>query len=246
MPTKVALVALAMAATTLAGCQSDKAGSPQPAAGSAAPSASAPAGNGVKALGADEILESAKAALKRTKSFRAKGSIDDNGQQIEIDLEESGSDFVASMTMGKAKVELLAVAGKKYLRPNEQFLAVATDAKQGKALAQAVGGRWIAGAEKDQSFAELFAIGSIDELLKPTGALSKGEEKEVGGVPAIGLKDAGDPDSMLYIATTGEPYPLRLAGKGGSAVVLSAFGEAFTDITKPAANQIVDMSKLGG
>lgn len=74
-----------------------------------------------------------------------------------------------------------------------------------KALAQAVGGRWIARAEKDQSFAELFAIGSIDELLKPTGA-----------------------------------------GKGGSAVVLSAFGEAFTDITKPAANQIVDLGKLGG
>jgi hypothetical protein len=136
--------------------------------------------------------------------------------------------------------------GKKYFRPNEQFLALSMDAKQAKAVAKAINGRWIAGAETDKSFADLFTIGTVDGLLGSTGTLSKGEEKEIGGVPAIGLKDPGDPDSVLYVATTGEPYPLQVVGKGGSALVFSAFGKTFTDITKPAAAKVVDLGKLGG
>jgi len=244
MPTKVALVALAVAATTIAGCQNGEADSAQPAAGSSA--SSAPAGNGVAALTGDEILKRAKAALTQAKSFRAKGAMAEDGQQTEIDLKVSGADFAATLSFDKAKVELLAVGGKKYLRPNAQFWAIATSAEQGKTLSQAMGGRWVAGADSDQSFGELFTVGSVDELLKPTGTLSKGEEKKIGGVPAIGLKDSGDPDSVLYVATTGEPYPLQMVAKAGSAMVFSAFGETFTDIKAPAADQIVDMGKLTG
>jgi hypothetical protein len=239
MPTRAAVVALALAGATLAGCQSEKAVSAQPA-----PSSSATAGNGVAALGADEILGRAKAALTRAKSFRAEGTMVQDDQRTTIDVKVSGPDFAGSMAFAEAKVELLAVGGKQYLRPNEQFLSMSTGAEQGKFLARAIGGRWIAGAQSDQAFAEIFSVGSIEELIKPTGTLSKGEEKEVGGVPAVGLKDAGDPDSVLYVATAGEPYPVRLVGKGGSALVFSDFGKTFTDIAAPAAGQVVDLGKM--
>jgi hypothetical protein len=248
---KSALAALAVTVLGLSGCGGDDKGAAQPAATPAASApastaSSAPAGNGVTALAADEILQRAKAALKQTKSFHAKGTLDQDGQKTDLDLKVDGADFAGSMAFGPAKVELLQVGADKYFRPNEQFLAMAGDAKQGKALAKAVGGRWIAGAEDDKSFAELFQLGSVDELLKPTGALSKGEEKQIGGVPAIGLQDAGDPDSVLYVATTGEPYPVQLAGKGGAAVAFDAFGDTFPEIAKPPAAQVVDFSKLGG
>ena len=248
MPTKFALVVLAVTTVALGGCQTNGAEPAQPAATTATPSAgpSTPAGNGVAALGADEILKRAKAALTKAKSFRAKGATTEDGQKTEIDLKVNGADFGAVMAFGKATVELLEVDGKKYFRPDEQFWTMSTDAKQGKALAKAMAGRWIVGAESDQSFASMFTIGSVDELLKPTGAVSKGEEKEIGGVPAIGLKDAGDPGSALYIATTGEPYPLRTVDKDGSAVVFSGFGEPITDITKPAADKVVDLAKVTG
>jgi hypothetical protein len=239
MPTKAAVVALALMGATLAGCQNEKAVSAQPA-----PSSSATAGGGVAALGADEILGRAKAALVRAKSFRAKGTMVDDDQRTTIDVKVSGPDFAGSMAFGGAEVELLAVGGKQYLRPNEQFLTMSAGAEQGKFLARAIGRRWIAGAQSDQAFAEIFSVGSIEELIKPTGALSKGDEKEVGGVPAVGLKDAGDPGSVLYVATAGEPYPVRLAGKGGSALVFSDFGKTFTDIAAPAAGQVVDLGKL--
>ena len=243
MPTKIALVALAVAATALAGCQNDKADTPAPAAGPTA--SSAPAGAGVAALSADEILQRSQAALTQAKSYRAKGTMDQDGERTGIDLKVNGTDFTASMSFGKAEVELLAADGKKYLRPNEQFWTMSTDAKQGKALARAIGDKWVAGADGDQSFASLFSIGDAKQFLKPSGAISKGEEKEIDGVPAIGLKDAGAPDTMLYVATSGEPYPLRITGKGDAALVFSDFGKP-VEIEAPAADQVVDLNKVAG
>jgi hypothetical protein len=253
MPTKIAVAALAVAVTALAGCQGDQAAPAQSAptqaaapAVSSAPASPAPADNGIASLEADEILKRAKTALKEAGSFRAKGSGAADGQDIAIDLRVSGKDFAGTMTMEKAEVELLAVKGKKYLRPSKEFWVMSTDARQGEALAEVIGDRWVTGADKDESFAELFAIGSVDEMLKPTGALSKGGKKVIGGVPAIGLKDAGDPDSVLYVATTGEPYPLRMVGKDKSGLTFSDIGETFSDIKAPAAKQVVDLGKLSG
>jgi hypothetical protein len=249
MRTKVSVVVLAVVVTTIAGCQDDAAPSAQTAAGqssgvSAAPSTAA--GNGVAALSADEILKRSKDALKQAKSFKVKGATSEEGQKINVNLQVDGSEFAGTMAVGAAKQDLLAVGGKKYMKGNEQFWILSTDAKQGKALAKATNGRWIAGADKDASFAEMFEIGSVDGLLKPTGALSKGEEKEIAGVPAIGLKDAGDTDTVLWIATTGEPYPLQLANVDGAKLVFSAFGEPATGITQPDATQIVDLGKVAG
>ena len=206
---------------------------------------SAPAGNGIAGLSADEILQRARAALTRANSFRAKGTLDQEGQQTKIDVRVSGADFTSSMTVDKARVELLAVGGKRYVRPNEQFWAISTGAQKGKVLAQLIGDRWVTGTDQDQSFEGLFTIGSVAELLKPSGALSKGAEKEVGGVPAIGLKDAADPDTVFYVATTGEPYPLQLIGTGDNAMVFSDFGATFADLKAPATSEVVDLGKLG-
>ncbi|WP_157408453.1 hypothetical protein [Actinoplanes sp. N902-109] len=246
--TKVLVASVAVAAAmALTGCGGDKeeqpAGAGAPTTVAASPSAAA--GNGVAALSADEILQKAQDALKDEKSFRVKGSVDQDGQQTDLDLKLSGEDFAGSMAMGKAKVELLSVGGKKYLKPNEQFFVMSTNAQQGKALAQVINGRWIAGAEADDSFKDLFSVADWKELLKPSGAVSKGEEKQVEGVPVITLKDAGDKESALYIATTGEPYPVQLVGEGASKLTFSQFGETFTEIAKPAAKEIVDLSKLG-
>jgi len=257
MPTKVALVALAVAASTIAGCQDNEAAPAQSAAGqstaaSVAPSTAASvapstaADNGVAALSAKEILQRSKDALKKAKSFRVQGAMSEDGENTDVDLQIDGAEFAGTMAMGTAKLELLAVGTKKYMKPNEQFWVMSTDAKQGKELAKVVDGRWIAGADSDASFADIFSIGGVDGILKPTGAISKGEKKVVAGVPAIGIKDAGDTDTVLWVATTGEPYPVQIANKSGAALVFSGFGEPAVGITAPAAAQIVDLGKLTG
>jgi hypothetical protein len=242
MTTKVAMATLAVAAITLAGCQNAKAGTTQPAA-APAPS-SAPASNGITALSADEILKKATGALTAAKAYRVQGDQLRGRRTTEIDFKVSGKDFASSMTAGKSHLELLFIGGKQYMRPNEQFWIDALDARQGKALAKVIGGRWVTGNKRDKSFEEMFRIGSAEQFLKPNGTLSKDAEKEIDGVAAIGLKDADD--AVLYVATTGEPYPLRLVGKGGVALKFSEFGVPSSDFKTPAEDDVVNLDALQG
>ncbi|MFI7543864.1 hypothetical protein [Actinoplanes sp. NPDC049599] len=241
MPTKVALLALAVAAMTLAGCQSD-AGTDTPPPSVAA--TTSPASNGIDALSADKILQRAEAALTGAKSFRARGTLHRDGEKVAIDLRVSGPDFAGSMSFGKAGVDLLAVDGKQYLRPDKEFWIMSTDARQGTLLARAMGDRWVTGADRDASFADLFTVGSLDGLFRPTEELRIGAVKDVAGVRAVGLY--GDFDTRLFVASTGKPYPLQLTGKGGTELAFSDFGATFAGLAAPPANKVVDLGKLAG
>ncbi|MET0521531.1 MAG: hypothetical protein ABW156_06080 [Jiangellaceae bacterium] len=244
MRTKVALIVLAVAATTLAGCQSKDNDKPVTAPPSVAPTTS-PASNGIEALSAGQILQRAKAALTEAKSFRAKGTLHQDGEKTTIDLKVSGRNFIGSVSFGKATVELLATGGKRYLRPNKQFWIMSTNTQQGTSLAQAMGDRWVGGADKDPAFADLFTIGSLDGLFKPK-EFNIGAVKEVAGVNAVGLMDFDDIESKLFVASTGKPYPLQLTGQDGAELTFSDFGATFTGLTAPPKSKVVDLDNLAG
>ncbi|MEU4625450.1 hypothetical protein AB0G04_36450 [Actinoplanes sp. NPDC023801] len=242
IPIKVALIVLALAATTLAGCQSeDKTVLTPP---SVAPTAS-PASNGIKALSATEILQRAKAALMEAKSFRAKGTLHQDGEKTLIDLKVSGLSFIASVSFGKAKVELLSTGGKRYLRPSKQFWIMSTNTQQGTVLAQAMGDRWVTGADKDPAFVDLFAIGSLDGLFRPK-RFDIGAVKEVAGVEAVGLMDFDDIEKKLFVAAVGKPYPLQLTGKNGAELAFTDFGATITDLAAPPESKVVNIGELAG
>lgn len=233
------VAAAAVAVLALTGCQSG--GGDKPAQVTSPP----PAGNGVAALSADEILQRAKTSLTAARSYRVNGTMIDGGQTSQLDFSVDGADLTGKMAFGSMEVELLAVGNDRFLRGNEEFFVQGLGPEQGAAVGKVFAGRWIAGADNDPSFASLFTIGTVEEILRPTGTLSKGEEKEIGGVPAIGLKDSADPDGVFWIATTGEPYPLRLSNaKSNAELVISGVGEPVTGITEPAADEIIDLEQL--
>jgi hypothetical protein len=238
------LIALAVAALTLTGCQSDAKTVTVPPP-SVAPTTSPPS-NGITAQSADKILRRAKAALTEAKSFRAMGTLHQNGEKTAIDLKVSGRNLIGSVSFGKAKVELLRTGGKRYLRPNKQFWIMSTNVQQGTLLAQAMGDRWVTGADKDPSFADLFAIGSLDGLFQPEDGFDVGAVKEISGVTSVGLMDFGDPQKKLFVASTGKPYPLQLTSKDGAELAFSDFGATFTGLAAPPANKVVDLGKLAG
>jgi hypothetical protein len=210
---------------------------------SVAPITSA-ASNGIETQSADKILRRAKAALTEAKSFRARGTLHRDGEKIAVDLRVSGRDFIGSVSFGKAEVDLLRTGGKRYLRPNKQFWIMSTDARQGTLLAQAMGDRWVTGADQEPAFADLFSIGSLDGLFKPEDRFDIGAVKEIAGVTSIGLMDFGDPEKKLFVASTGKPYPLQLTGQGGAELAFSDFGAAFTGLAAPSASKVVDLGKL--
>jgi hypothetical protein len=240
---RAGLAALATATMLLSGCGGSD--STEPKGGTPAAS-QAPADNGVAALTADEILAKAKEALTKAGSFHLAGAATTDGQTMSLDFKVSGKDFVGKMSMGKdADVEILAVGGKQYMKPSEGFWAMIAGAEQAKTMTTATGGKWVLVPAKDQ-ISGLFAAADVNELLKPGGTLSKGETTKVGEQPVVTLKDSSDAESLVFVATTGEAYPVRIGPSAtGEGVTFSEFGAKFDGIVAPAADQVIDQASLG-
>jgi len=246
MKTKLtgAVAVLASAALLATGCGGQ--GKDDAAAPAKATSA-APATNGVEALEAAQILDKSKAALKSATSFHTKGEMMSEGSKIGLDLKNAGENVKADVSMNGAKVELLQVAGRRYMRPDAKFWVMFGGGQaQGAEIAKLVGDRWVQAKATDKSTAGLFEIADVDSLLDTGGTLTKGAAKDFEGKPAIALVDKSDEGGTLYVATTGEPYPLKLEAPNPAdgGLTFSEFGATFADLNAPAAADVLDLDKL--
>lgn len=238
---RAGLAALATATMLLSGCGGSDSAEPKGGTTAAAQATD----NGVAALTADEILAKAKEALTKANSFHLAGSATTDGDTMSLDFKISGKDFVGTMSMGKdAAVEVLAVGGKQYMKPSEGFWAMIAGAEQAKTMVAATGGKWVLVPAGEQ-ISGLFAAADVNELLKPGGTLSKGEATKVGEQAVITLKDSSDADSQVFVATTGEAYPVRIGPSiTGEGITFSEFGATFEGIVAPAADQVIDQASL--
>lgn len=236
------LAPLALAGTLLAGCGGDA----NDGTTGGAPQTSAPADNGVADLEADAIVDKAIKALDTAKSYSLKGDITDEDGTIGLDFKISGKDILGTMTLGGAEVELLRADGQTFMRPDEDFWKQnAGDEKAGAALAELVGDRWAKVEKDDKDFQEFFQIAEPAKLLDPEGEIDKGETKTIEGVSTIALEEKSKDGGTLYVATTGEPYPMLLEGSAGEGQITFAdFGTRFDDIKVPAETDVADLDDL--
>jgi hypothetical protein len=237
MRVRLALIPL-VAAALLAGCAA-KTDSAAPA------TTTAPAGNGVAALSADEILAKAKTALAAAKSFHVKGEETSSGSKTKVDLKFSGKDFSGTVEAEGLTLELLSIGNDLYLKAPDAFFASLIPASQQSALA-AIKGKYVKVDSTNAAFSGLKDTFKTDDMIKPEGTLSKGTAKTVNGVPAIGLVDSKD-KSILYVATEGEPYPVRKEGGDGTtqAIDFTEFN-ATVDLKAPAAADVFDLKSVMG
>jgi len=223
------------AATFIAGCATP-AGTPTP---SATPSPTV-ADNGVSALAANEILEKAKTALGNAKSVRVKGSATEDNEKMEFDFKISGDDIGAQITGQGMTVEIIRIGADAYMKADALWEALLGAQPQ---ILNAIKGKYLKINANDDRFKEFTKLTDPEEILKPEGNISKGAAKTINGTPAIGLVDEKD-KSTLYIATVGEPLPLRVEDQTGNALDFT-YDEAVT-ITAPPAAEVVDASTLPG
>jgi hypothetical protein len=234
------VAAVAIGLITLSGCDKVKeAASPEPS------------DNGVAALSGDEILAKSKAALAAAKSFRLKGDLPtDDGGKLALDIKTRESDLGGTIIMSggpsgspQATVEVLRVKGQAFFKADTAFWK-SVGGKSGDAAVELFEGKWVRPKSDDRFFASLLKLTDPDTLLKADGTITKGEMKKIGERDAIELKDG---ESSLYVATKGEPHPLRIEGPPGEGQAeFSEFGAAFDEIKEPPADQVVDLAKLQG
>lgn len=233
------LVPLALAGVLLAGCGTNTDEGRTPAD-------SGPADNGVAALEPDAILAKAKTALVGAKSYSLKGEMTVDKSKMKLDIKISGDDTLGTMTSDGATIELLRVGGQMYIRLDEKFWEQSAGADSAALMVELINGRWAKLSGKDDDLAGFFEIADPNALLKADGTLTKGETKTINGIKAIGLVDGSADNGTLYVATTGEPYPLVMQGgkADGEKLTFGDFGKTFDDIKAPTAKEVVDLDKL--
>ncbi len=243
-----ALAPLAVIAALLAGCGAqDNGAQDNGAQGSDTPSAAAPGGettpadNGVAALPAEEILTRARAALAGAKSFHLIGA----GREAQTDLRVSGKDFAGAPPIGKLKI--VSIGNDVYISDGDNLRIVVgaalpanTPDLTGKYLKVDATSSTMAAIKKYYKSDDLSGLAQLRAM---KGSFTKGAAKTFDGVPAIGLVDAAS-KGTLYVATRGEPYPIRVefAEDSDSFVTLTEFN-APIDLKPPPAADVIALTR---
>jgi hypothetical protein len=200
--------------------------------------------NGEAEKSASQILADAKRAAIEAGSVKVRGTIEDQGTAIALDLLVGTDGGSGTMTIQGSKIDIIRIGNVVYLRAGADFYR---QVGAGKGAGQLLDGRWLKVASTSADFKDLASFTDIDQFmknaLKPEGKISKGGETTVSGSKAIELKDSKG--GSLFVATTGKPYPVEFHGGGTTSgkLVLTDFGAA---VKPKAPKNPVDLAKLGG
>lgn len=206
--------------------------------------------NGIESKSVTEIVAATQAAAKAQSSVHVAGAGTSGGTAVGIDMSlVKGKGGSGSITTDGSKFQIVTTTSTLYFKADKAFWTKSG----GSALATLVGDRWVKVPIGNKDFADLASMGdftsAVGSFLSSTGTPSKGATKTIDGQPALSLVDSDG--SLLWIATTGDPLPLRIentASKGaaagsGGALVFSQWNAAPAP-TVPAAADTVDLSKL--
>ncbi len=222
--TKGLLLALALIAIALAGCGGSS------------------SGNGVADKTPAEIVTAAKVAADAASTVHVAGSIV-SGAPITLDMElVAGKGGRGQLSENGLSFELIQLDGTVYIKGSPAFYKKIG----GTAAAQLLQGKWLKAPAKSSDFASLTQLTDLRQLVDTTlanhGKLAKGGITTVNGQKAVGITDASK-GGTLYIATTGEPFPIEITkdGASGGKITFDRWNKPVT-LTAPA--NAIDVAQL--
>jgi hypothetical protein len=218
-PSARAVLGLALAAASIAGCGGGS---------------SAPSGNGVASKSPDQIVAAAKAAATGAASVHMAGSIISENKPISLDMELlAGKGATGHITLEGLGIDLVEVERAFYLKGTAAFYRHIA----GSAAAALLQGKWLKAPASGGNFASLAQLTDLGKLLTATltshGRLVSAGTTTVEGRPAVGVSDASH-GGTLYVAATGTPYPLEITkgGRGAGKIVFDRWNQPVT-LTAP-------------
>jgi hypothetical protein len=210
------------------------------------PTPSRPADNGVAALPLKDAFARARAALAAARSVHLRADFGTGTGAGTVDVRIlRGQGAVGSASFSGATVGLLRRGDTLYLHANAaNWRKLGADAGG----AQLLDGKYVRIPSSDKDFAELLDFTSVTGLAMlfeaPAGTPNvtvSWPRSTVRGTPVV---EVGDPkQGAISIATTGQPYPLRVratAGADRGSVEFMDYNRSVT-LPTPAPSQIVTM-----
>jgi hypothetical protein len=205
-----------------------------------------PPSNGIAGQPAAKIVKTAFTTLGSAESVRLYGSFRDSGARYKLDVTMGPAGMRGAMTAPfhgdkLVTVDMVLTHGKFYARSSALWREVG-----GAALASLIGDRWVILPVRrlsgfpfanTKTFIKLLDKQSLKSLKSAHVARVK---TTVDGQPAIELSEGR---AAVYIATTGQPYPLEIR-QGSHNVLHFQYSSLPVSITAPP--NAVDLSSLHG
>jgi hypothetical protein len=175
--------------------------------------------NGEASKPAQQIVSDAAAAVERVHSLHMQGkqALGNEPTALEADLEPPAKVSLSFDQRG-GNASIIAINGAVYIKANAAYWK---KQKVGRA-AETLAGKWFkspTSAAQFQNLTRNLDVATVGRCLaRDHGTLSVGGKATVNGQPAVVVVDQGDnpggTPAKLFVATKGEPLPLRLVATG--------------------------------
>lgn len=199
--------------------------------------------NGVAGKSASDIVTAATNAMNKVSSLHVSGSVSSGSSPISLDLDlVSGKGGKGTMSESGLSFQIVVVDKNVYINGSPGFW----QHFGGAAAAKQLNGKWLK-TPATGDFASLAQLADLHTLLGSLlashgASLTKGAKTTVNGHSVIAVKDSSN-GGTLYVATTGQPYPVEVlkGGSGGGKITFDGFDQAFS-LSAPA--NAIDISSL--
>jgi hypothetical protein len=198
--------------------------------------------NGVAAKSPDGIVNATSNAVSGVKSVHVSGSLVSGGSPITLDLTLlAGKGGGGQMAQNGLSFKLIEAGQVVYINGSDAFWRHVG----GSSAVQLFHGKWLRAPANGQ-FASIASLTNVqtlfNKLLSNHGTLAKGSTSTVAGQKAVAVIDTTR-GGTLYVATTGQPYPVEISKKGsqGGRIVFDRYNQS-ASLTAPA--NAIDISKL--
>jgi hypothetical protein len=206
---------------------------------------SSSSGNGIASEAPAAILKATVAAANGVKSMHVAGSVASTGTAVTLDLDlDAAKGATGSMSEGGLGFKIVSVNKALYINAGDAFWKHFG----GAAAATLFANKWIEAPTASNAFGSLSALTNLHDLftqlLGSHGALTKTATKTVNGQQAVGLLDKTK-GGTLYVATSGQPYPLEIVGGGANTGTIT-FSNFNVPVTVTPPPHPVNLSQLKG
>jgi hypothetical protein len=203
----------------------------------AAGAASNTSGNGEVSKLPDTIFQDAVAATNATSAVRISGTVVNGSEHVTINIVSGHGSGGGTIAVNGEKFAIVVSPPNVYLKANAKtWTKVAHTALAGQLFAD----KWLQTTSDDPdfgTFAQLVDIGALTQSLSSNTDITKGKTTTFHGKPAIPLH-SGTESSTLYVAATGDPFILGLAGTGKNQGELHFTGYGSAKLPKVPSHAI--------
>lgn len=193
--------------------------------------------NGEATKSGPQIIKDTAAALQTAKSYRLEGVVPISGSSGSFTFDVAGAAVGAgTFTLGTLTFQLDEIRGTDYIKSKTLWQGI-----DGGALQSLLANRWVS-IPANNPLAKQLTTGlasltsarqEAQAILKGEAGAKRGRSGTSGGQAVIQVAEGtGSTASVVYVATSGAPYPVRVVGQGKDYLALSDYNQNF-NVTAP-------------